>query len=136
MLLINDIGLGLLLDIWSADWANTYEVGLFNSPHTPVAGDTYADYLAIEATFPGYSRQVLQNWTSATLIGPGFAQTEADIVTFTRGAGAGTEDIYGYFVVDASNNCIWAEEPPWAPITIDTVGQSIAFLPRISLQPA
>lgn len=135
MLLVPDVGLTALLDVLTGEFTNTLEVGLFNAAHAPAAGDVLSDYTAIEATFPGYSRQVLDNWTAALLIASGFAQTEADIVTWTRGAGAGTEDIYGYFVVDGGGNLLWAEAPTWAPITIDTLGQTISFLPRFSLQP-
>ena len=135
MLLVPDVGLTNLLDLLTAAWGDTLEVGLFNTAHAPDPSDVPGTYTAIEATFPGYARQTLENWTPALLIASGFAQTEADVVTWTRGAGAGTEDIFGYFVLDASGNLLWAESPPWAPVTIDTLGQQLAFLPRFSLQP-
>lgn len=136
MILSPDEGLVSLLQAMVDQWGDDLVVGLFESDYEPTANDTIATYNAIEADFPGYARQPLENWMNATLIDSGHARTEADIVTFTRTSDAGgPKTVYGYFVVDQAGNVLWAENGPFAPVVVTDAGDQVTLLPRFSLRP-
>jgi hypothetical protein len=130
---VPNIGELTLLDLLTANWG-TLDCGLFKSMHTPADGDTLATYTAIEADFPGYARQQIQNWLAASTDGTGRALSVADVVTFTRGAGGAPQNIYGYFVVDAAGNLLWAELDPNAPVAINNPGNTYSILPTLTLK--
>lgn len=128
-------GIVRLLDVLRLNWGQL-KVGLFLADRDPGDADTVADYQAMEASFPGYARQNLVSWTPALLIVDEFARTEADFVTWVRGMGAGSQTIFGYFVVDPGGGLLWAENRPFAPMVMDTVGQTLTFMPRFALEPS
>ncbi len=81
---------------------------LFSNNMTPADTDSSANYT--EVTGGGYVVKGLSNgsWTVNTANDPSDAVYAEQTWTFT-GVIGGTGIIYGYYVVDTSNNFIWSE---------------------------
>jgi hypothetical protein len=109
-------------------------MGLFMGNVVPADGDALATYTAVEATFPGYARVDLANWLAAADDGAGRARTLADLITFTRGAGGAPQNIYGYFVFDATPTLLWAERHPSAPVIMAILGDMFRVNPAFTLR--
>jgi|SRR6516162_620944 len=106
-------------------------IRLFNNNYTPAAGDTPSSYT--EATFPGYSR-VNTTLGAATIDTTAHkATTTAPIATFLCTGGGTTEQIYGYYVLDASANLLWSERFTGAPFSMSNNGDVIAFQPLLTM---
>lgn len=102
---------------------------LFSSNTTPAEGDTAGTYT--EATFAGYS--------AATLTGASWNAASAGSITysaqqsFARTSTGTTENIYGYFVVQAvSGTLVYAERDGSAPFAVTNNGDTIKITPTIS----
>lgn len=132
-LLVPDVGELTLLNYLKDNWG-TLVIGLFKSNITPADGDTNATYIAAEADFPGYARQNLANWINAVSDGGGRALTVPDLITFTRNAGGAAQSVYGYFVMDAGPDLLWAERDPNAPHAMDLAGDEYVILPVLTLR--
>jgi hypothetical protein len=105
---------------------------LFKNDKTPADGDSEASYT--EATFSGYSDADLTgaNWTVT-----GGAPSEASYPqqTFTSDANQATQNIYGYYIVQAVSGFImWAERFPNGPYPIANAGDAIKVTPKIQLK--
>src|SRR5437879_2464211 len=81
-------------------------VHLYQNNHAPAVGDTLAAFT--ESTFPGYAAQGPHLWTAGAIAGNNQPIT-APAFQFTRGAGAGSQNVYGYYITDAGANLIAAE---------------------------
>lgn len=130
-LYIADDGLVRLLDVLASAF-DGLRVGLFRETRVFAPGDTIADYLPIECSFPGYVRQDITSWASATLAHENLAVTLGSLCTWTRAAGPGAEDVYGYFIVDSDGELLWAELVPTGPVTMTTAGQEFQLAPQLS----
>ena len=127
----------ILADIINNGWGNAgpgnMEVGLFTGPTVPAHTDNAATYLAIEAAFSGYARNLLATalWGAPSIIGAG-AYAVGPPVLFTRGLVAGPPVICtGYFVLNPSGALAWAQKFP-QPYTVALPGDSVAFTPQYS----
>ena len=105
---------------------------LYKNNHAPADGDTEASYT--EADFSGYSAASLAgaNWAIT-----GGAPSEADYPqqTFTSDANQTAQNIYGYFIVQAtSGKLMWAEQFPSGPYPISNAGDAIKVTPKIQLK--
>jgi hypothetical protein len=86
-----------------------YTLKLYKNNYTPIATTTSSSFT--EATFTGYSAITLtrENWGNATTVDGKAESTYDTLISWTCGATGDT--IYGYWVEDASDNCIlWAEK--------------------------
>jgi hypothetical protein len=104
---------------------------LYKSNTTPAESDTAGTYT--EADFTGYSSASLTgaSW-SITPGDPSFASYAQQ--TFTSSAGAQSQSVYGYYIVQASSGIlIWAERFPDGPYVIVNNGDQIKITPRIEL---
>lgn len=104
---------------------------LYKSNTTPAETDTAGSYT--EATFTGYSAAALTgtSWT----VTPG-APTSAAYAqqTFTSSADQTLENVYGYFVVQASSGTLmWAERFAAAPYAITNNNDAIKVTPTITM---
>ena len=102
---------------------------LFNNNITPSDTDTAGTYT--EATFTGYSAATLTgaSWGSAS----GGVITYGSQQTFTRTSTGTVENIYGYFIVQASSGTLaWSERDPSAPFGVTNNGDAIKITPTIS----
>lgn len=98
-----------------------YQLGLYKNNWTPGETDTIS--AVTPADFPGYTGLVtLNSWNASTWSSPRASITHPD-VTQTHSGSAGSNDIYGYYVVDASGNLAWAEKDATGPVTISAGGQ-------------
>jgi hypothetical protein len=103
---------------------------LFKNNITPAETDTAATYT--EADFTGYVATTLAGagWT----ITPG-APTEAVFAeqSFTSSAGAQSQNVYGYYVIEAVSGFIqWAERFTNGPYLIQNNGDVIKVTPKFT----
>lgn len=103
---------------------------LFKSNTTPAEADTEATYT--EADFTGYAafNFVAANWTITA-----GAPTEAVYAeqSFTSTAGAQSQNVYGYYVVQAvSGKIMWAERFTNGPYLIQNNGDVIKVTPKFT----
>lgn len=126
---VPNIGLEELLPLLTAELAGA-EVCLFENNYTPVAGSLVGNFT--EATFPGYAREPLANWT-AVVIAADHARQDADDCEFTLSATGGPYSVYGYYVLSAGGDLLWAERDPNAPGVLSTVGDVYRVIPQFSM---
>lgn len=97
--------------IKSSKLLNSY-LCLYTVNHTPADTDTTSTYMAIEATFGGYARIVLDTWTDPFLNAAKKAEINELVRTFTA-TGAGLPvTVYGIFVLTSGLNLLHAEADP------------------------
>lgn len=130
-LYVADDSLRLQLDDLAARWVG-FKTGLFVADRTFAPGDTAADYLPIEATFPGYARQPITAWTAAVVSAVNTVSILGTLCVWTRGLGGAPESVYGYFVVDASGRLRWAEKRPNGPLAFNSSGSTFSFSPSFA----
>lgn len=95
----------LLKTIFGQLAPQNWTLKLYKNNYTPVGTSTAANFT--EADFSGYSAKTLtySSWTTASSVSNVAKTTYAD-QTWTSGS---TQTVYGYYVVDASGNLIFAE---------------------------
>ena len=102
---------------------------LYSNNITPSDTDTAGTYT--EATFAGYTAATLTgaSWGSAS----GGTITYGSQQTFTRSSTGTVENIYGYFVVQASSGTlVYSERDASAPFPVTNSGDAIKITPTIS----
>ncbi len=104
---------------------------LFTNNHTPVIGDTEANYT--EATFSGYVAASLAGagWTITTA-NPSVASFAAQ--TFTSNANQVAQTVYGYYLVQTTSGKALAAELLTNPVVIQSNTDSITVTPNYSAQ--
>lgn len=103
---------------------------LFKSNTTPAETDTAGTYT--EATFTGYAAVTLTgaSWT-VNSGAPGTASYAAQ--TFTSSANQTAENVYGYYVLEATAGTLdWAERFTGAPYVIQNLNDAIAVTPQFT----
>jgi hypothetical protein len=125
---VPDVGENLILEmIVNKTAAQNFVLKLYQNNITPAESDTAATYT--ESTFTGYSAATLTgaSWGSAS--GGSIAYATQ---TFTC-SGAGSEDCYGYFVVQASSGTlVYSERGSGVPFVITTIGDNVQVTPTIT----
>lgn len=100
--------------------ANPPKLMLFVNNITPTESTLLSGLT--EATFPGYARQTIDFSPTGALAAHVYTLTPVAIV-FTRSAGAGGDNVYGYGVVDSTGTILlWAQRDPAAPLDMSIVG--------------
>lgn len=132
-----------LPDVSVQFWAN-YSLGLnasgiasfgfalYVSNHTPVSGDTYSTYTAIEASTGGYTRQtwIPSAWSGGIVASQ--AIYNAPAVTFSFSSGAAGLVIYGIFLFiedQASTFFLGGAGLFGSSLTVGGTGSVFAFTP-------
>src|SRR6185295_5809225 len=77
---------------------------LFQNNFTPSKSSTVASFT--EATFSGYSAQSV-TWGAGS-VSANISTALATALTFTRGIGATSNTIYGWYLTDTGNAKVWA----------------------------
>lgn len=108
-------------------------VGLYIANYAPQLGDDELVYLAMEASWPGYAAQSVLSWSLPELDSGGRAVTYSNVLTWEV-AGPTTQLAYGYFVMSATYEGLWAELFD-APIT-PTPGIPISRVARYNFRNA
>lgn len=119
---VPDVGeLAFLLDHLAGNLAGA-ELCLFQNNATVNDATTLAGIT--EADFDGYAREPLAtHWGTPGMVA-GRASVDTDLITFTKAAGATTNNIYGYYVVDSAGDLLFLEKDPAAPIAMSTTGDT------------
>lgn len=124
-----DSGENLVLEmIVNKTAAQNLVIKLYKNNITPSDTDTAATYT--EATFPGYS--------AITLTGASWNAAASGTITYSAQqtfscTGTSTDDIYGYYVVQAtSGTLVYSERDANAPLAIRVSGDNIKITPTIS----
>ena len=127
-----DVGLQQLLEYLreKLNAVGNTSIRLYKNNHTPAAADLLGTYT--EADFAGYSR-VSTTWNAATLDTTAHKATMvAPVATYLCAGGGTTNNVYGYYVVDASENLLWAELFTGGPFSMANFGDIIAFQPVLT----
>jgi len=107
-----------------------WELGLYQNNWTPAQGDDISDVTV--ATFSGYSGlELLQNWSSPTIIGTRASMT-ADAIVQSHSGGGTSNNIYGYYVVDGSGVLMYAERDPSGPRLMGASGDVYTVVPKLT----
>jgi hypothetical protein len=128
---IPDGGLQKLTDKLMTAYGNTMVLKLFKNNITPASGDVAGTYT--EADFAGYAASNCTGWTASTMAS-NTATTTADQKTFTRSSTGAVQNIYGYYVLDAGGNLLFAERDSAAPIPLTNLGDSYLVTPKWTLK--
>lgn len=126
---VPNVGLEEMLPLLTGDLAGA-EVCLFVNNYTPVAGSVVGNFT--EATFPGYAREPLAGWDAVAIVSD-HARQNADDCEFTLSATGGPYSVYGYFVLTAGGDLLWAERDPNAPGVLSTTGDVYRVIPQLSM---
>ncbi len=102
---------------------------LYSNNITPADSDTHTTYT--EATFIGYAAITLTGATWSAASGGTIAYSAQQ--TFTRSSTGASENIYGYYIVQAtSGTLVWSERDASAPFVITNNGDQVKITPTIS----
>ena len=125
-----DVGENLALEmIVNKTAAQNLVLKLYSSNTTPAEGDTAGTYT--ENTFTGYAAITLTgaSWGTAS----GGTITYGSQQTFTRSTTGSAENIYGYYVVQAtSGTLVYSERDASAPFAVTNSGDAIKLTPTIT----
>jgi hypothetical protein len=129
-LVIPDAGEIRLLQIMLG--AGDLTLKLYTNDFSPTITSVIGDFT--EMTGMGYTSKTLGSggWTVTTVSNVGSASAASQVWTFTAG---GPTTIYGYFVVDASNNLLWGERFG-VSVTVQLGGDSLTIVPKLTLATA
>lgn len=108
---------------------DTYFLNIYVNNHTPVVTDVTADYTPPAGAW--YSPIALTMWGAAFVNGSNQGEIDEIIRTWTVGAGAVVESVYGYYVTDGGGLLVWAELNPAGPQPMSVVGQTYSVLARL-----
>jgi hypothetical protein len=89
-----------------SSYLSTSYMRLFVSAITIGPSTTLSALLAAEATFAGYAPVPLTTWSTPAINSSGAAQTNNTQGTFTGTGGAGTGNVYGYFLTNSAGT-LW-----------------------------
>lgn len=125
---VPDVGENLALEmIVNKTAPQNLVLKLYSNNITPSDTDTAGTYT--ECTFTGYAAITLTgaSWGAASGGSIAYAQQ-----TFTC-SGAGSENVYGYYVVQVSSGTLlYSERGTGVPFVITTVGDNVKITPTIT----
>lgn len=125
---VPDVGENLALEmIVNKTAPQNLVLKLYSNNITPSDTDTAGTYT--ECTFTGYAAITLTgaSWGAASGGSIAYAQQ-----TFTC-SGAGSENVYGYYVVQVSSGTLlYSERGAGVPFVITTVGDNVKITPTIT----
>lgn len=125
---VPDVGENLALEmIVNKTAPQNLVLKLYSNNITPSDTDTAGTYT--ECTFTGYSAITLTgaSWGAASGGSIAYAQQ-----TFTC-SGAGSQNVYGYYVVQVSSGTLlYSERGTGVPFTITTIGDNVKVTPTIT----
>lgn len=125
---VPDVGENLALEmIVNKTAPQNLVLKLYSNNITPSDTDTAATYT--ESTFTGYAAITLTGASWGTASGGSIAYAQQ---TFTC-SGAGSENCYGYFVIQTSSGTLlYSERGTGVPFVITTVGDNVKITPTIT----
>jgi len=134
---ISDIGLEKIGNILASGYdAEVFKIRLFKSDTVPTRTTVLADL--DECDFDGYAAQDLASWIFDTVTAH-VGYITYPPVTFTRSAGATSNNVFGYYITDAANTELyWTERAVPAADHVGTVmsipTQTIVVTPKQTVE--
>ena len=122
----------LILDsITAGIFFKNYVWHLYKNNYTPVVTSVLGDFT--EADFDGYkSGLTVTSWTAAA-ISSSHAVSTGNVLTWTKAAGATSNNIYGVYVSDSGGKTLcYAERDPSAPVSMSVTGATYSYTPSFS----
>lgn len=129
MIAISDVGKVAVLDV-KCVWVETLTLRLYKNDVEPDEGLPTSQFS--ESTFPGYAPVNPLDFAPAVLLGSGKAQARDNLRNWTRGAGTGAEDIYGWFITNSAGEWIFAHRTSLAPVPMRVEGQTYSLEVRLT----
>ena len=131
MLVVGHWGLRILLGAMRDAWPNL-TLRLYVNDWVPSVADVLDNYA--EASFPGYSAQLLNRWTLPFQVrGATYSETDEQPHVFTQTSPpAIIQTVYGYMVTSPYPHLLWAERAP-TPQPMLTSGQQFIVRPTLTL---
>jgi hypothetical protein len=117
------------MSILKAGFLNATVVHLFKNDYHPAVGDATSSY--VEANFPGYGTWQIV-WGTITWLGD-HVELQANTSVTWNATAPGGAPVYGYYVTDTSNNLLWAERDPAAPVDMSGAGFSYTIILKLTL---
>jgi hypothetical protein len=117
--------------------AGTLIVRLYQNDITPGPGSVLSDF--IPCNFPGYADQQMQpGMSTPTINSVDQAFSSSDVLSWVRGAGAGTQTAFGYVVFAdlIAGGVIFGAERFRTPRTFSIAGQSLTLQVQVLLASA
>lgn len=93
---------------------------LYVNDYTPTATSVATDFT--EASYNGYAAQAVGDWGNPTKISDDEYQIALPQKTFTVSSDGGTDEVYGYYFTDASDNVYSAGRDVNAPTRMNIEG--------------
>lgn len=109
-----DEGLQHLLLLIRDNGLASYKLGLYTNNKTPAGADTITDY--DEPTWSGYIRAGSLTWSTPDL-GSGVSQTSPGAVHWAVESDPGSEQVFGWLIIDEENGLLIFAEKLTTPIT-------------------
>lgn len=116
-----------------ANLLNGAKARLFSNNYTVLATTVLSDL--VEASFSGYSAQLLSGWSTPSIGGDGSAGTYPAPVTFTPTSSGGSGNLYGYYITDSTGTillAVWNFTSPPSAITVP-IGVGLQIQPNYSV---
>lgn len=124
---------GILFNVNSltSSWGNTLKIGLFQNDLVPSRYTTLGEI--VPANFGGYSGlHDVVGWVSASLFGDVAAASSSPRLWVCDGSGV-TNWIFGYYVLNASGDFLWAERDAAGGQAMVDAGDYFSVTPSYSL---
>lgn len=104
------LGLYSLIQALRDNLINGASIRLFKSAHTPGYTDVLSTYTAIESDFVGYAPQTPVSGWSGAMEDAEVVYIETPLLYWPVDDDPSGQEVYGYFVVDADDYVLFAEE--------------------------
>lgn len=121
-----------LLSSFDAQQSATLKLRLYQNNYTPVEGSVLGDFT--EATFSGYAQAT--PLVAVDITGPD--GTNRWTITWSQCSwtknGATGNQIYGYYVLNAANQVLFAERFGAAPIDMTVNGNHLQLTPKLTMK--
>lgn len=106
-------------------------LGLYKAIAAPLGPNTVLSDFTV-ANFSGYANNTVGTWVTSMTVS-GKAKSIGTARTFTRGAGATSNDVLGYYVISQDGLKVLFAEQFDASIPMNNVGDSITVVPTLTL---
>ncbi len=120
------------LDYALASVVNGLVLKLYSNNVTPSETSVAGDFT--ECAFDGYAAVTMSAWPGSAIVS-GEAVSTQPIIVFLQTGTVTNDTVFGYFVVDGSNNLQYADRNTFmSGVAMDTAGKTYTVKPRFGLK--